>query len=331
MATPRVLFVQPKNSCDYLASMIWDGLQEVLGEENVVDAAGCPWLHRSGCDGVCLTDKDVVGRVAQGPVVRAISGTREGVTIQEGGGGFDVLVIFSSFNRDFTWHEVFDWARRLNKGAAKVAYVEGWDGASQYERPQMAVDRVFRKEIDPSVAYPYEPTHLGFAFPSRWLLDGTERFDRPLDVFWSGNPDACLPGREVRWPMLGQAFRTRRHHRSVLASYGLGYDHYFALLRQAKLALCPSGADLTDSLRTFEAVACGAVPVFVGYPPWRREPWFPPEACISCTADTLPEHLDEALSHDLGPRRRAMLDCAREHHTTAARATQMLRALGVTP
>jgi hypothetical protein len=124
--------------------------------------------------------------------------------------------------------------------------------------------------------------------------------------------------------MLANVFRTRKSHRSIIATHRLGYEHYFDILRHSKLALCPTGADLTDSLRTMEAVACGAVPIFVGYPDHVRDPWFPNEACISCTADTLAEHIDEALSHDLTPRRMALLEHARKYHTTRARAIKLI-------
>jgi hypothetical protein len=191
----------------------------------------------------------------------------------------------------------------------------------------MNIDAAFRKEIDPGITYPYRPHHLGFAAPSRWILPGTENFERNCDLFFSGNPDACLPGKEVRWPALGRVFQTRRSHKSVLATCWLGYDRYFEMLRMSKLALCPSGADLTDSLRTWEAVACGAVPLFVGYPPWVREPWFSNEACLSCTVDTLAEHVDEALAHDLAPRRRQLMKEVWDNHTTAARARQLLEVL----
>jgi Exostosin family/Glycosyl transferases group 1 len=323
----RVLFVTSRKDCDYLASSIWDGLQQLLGEENVVDAVNSPWLHKSTCDELCSAESPTAGHA---PIIRGISGSREGASLTQGMPKFDLMIVNACFMRERNWDFIEEGRELFCKEDAQIAYIEGWDAAWQVEPPQMRVDAYFRKEIAPGVAYPMPPHYLTFAAPERWFI---ERLDlgmpRPIDLFFSGNPDACLPGQEVRRPMLANVFRTRKSHHSIIATHRMGYEQYFSLLRQSKFALCPSGADLTDSLRTFEAVACGAIPIFVGYPDHLRDPWFPNETCISCTADTLPEHVDEALSHDSVPRRRALLEHARKYHTTVARARQLLERLGV--
>lgn len=324
----KVLFITSLVA-DYLASCLWDGLQEVLGEENVVDAVDCPWLHKDTADAQCQKFVDLPGHSAYPTIVSALGGFRAGRRLRrDDEKTFDLLVLNASFNRDEDWTWARAWLNWLRPGG-KVAYIEGWDAAWQVHPPEMPIDAAFRKEISTAVSYPYQPHHLNFAAPARWFLPDTLDFDRYCDVFFSGNPDACLPGQEVRRPMLMRVFGTRRTHHSVIATCRLGYDAYFKMLRSAKLALCPSGADLTDSLRTMEAVACGAIPVFVGYPGHIRDPWFPNEACISCSADTLAEHIDEVLAHDLTPRRAALWEHAKTYHTTAARARQMLAHLGM--
>lgn len=333
----RVLFVTCKNDVDYLSTMLWDGLQEVLGEENVVDAVNSPWLHRSSLDKLCEGKPEQPGMRASEAVIRGISGSREGYLLGDDGpnhhlgsiGKFDLLVINACFIRDHTWESAASFLDLLTP-TGKVAYVEGWDAAWQVDpTPPIHIDAYFRKEIKPGVAYPMQPHYCTFAAPSRWFK--SDDGNRPIDLFWSGNPDACLPGQEVRRPMLAEIFKTRKTHRSCIATCGLGYDYYFKMLRLSKFALCPSGADLTDALRTMEAAACGAIPIFVGYPDHIRDPWFPGTTCVSCTVNTLADHIDEALSHDSAPKRAALLAHAYEHHTTAARARQMLAALGVTP
>jgi hypothetical protein len=315
----RVLFVAPRNSPDFLASCLWDGLQEVCGEANVVDAVGCPWLHL-GSDG-CGSD-----------VVRAVSCVRNGVVKDNEGLSSlcDLLVINACFNREHDWPWIVQFLELLTP-TGKVAYVEGWDAAWQVHPPKIHVDAYFRKEIAPNVAYPMPPHYLTFAAPERWFLLDNGR--RTCDVFFSGNPNTCLPAHPIRWPALGEVFRTRNTHRSIIATTGMGLDYfrYFAAMRQSKLCLCLPAADNADSFRTFEAIACGAVPIFVDYPLHHRDPWFPRDACITCTVSTLAEHIDEALSHDLAPRRAALRDHALKYHTTAARARQMLTALGMTP
>lgn len=322
----KCLFVGPK-SPDYLVSCVWDGLQEVLGEGNVVDAVDSPWLHKSSADR--MLHENTGGERALGgmEVVRLLGASREGCRLNVKDDPYDFMVLASSFNRDRDW----DWARQMRrdwvKPGGKVAYLEGWDAAWQVVPPEMQVDAVFRKEISRQVQYPYSPVHLTFAMPERLFVkqDG----HRPLDLFWSGNPDSCHPDHPVRWPMLSRAFQCHTHHRSVMATYGFGFDAYFDLLRKTKLALCPSGADDTDSLRTMEAAACGAIPVFVGYPDHVRDPWFPPETCFTCSVDELPGVIDEALKSDLAPKRAALLKHSREFHTTACRARKILQTLGL--
>jgi hypothetical protein len=315
----RVSFVTSSGECDYLSACLWDGLQEVLGEENIIDAINASWLHKSDIE------PDGVREAA----VAAISGTRNGIRWPTG--KYDLIIFNACFNRkknvDWSWTWAKEWQRNLSKGG-KVAFVEGWDAAWQITRPKIHVDAYFRKEISGKVTYPMKPHHLNFAAPSRWFAESSSR---PIDLFFVGDPATCLPGHEVRWPMLRNVFRTAKKHRSVIATcgLGLGQDEYLAMLRRAKFALCPSAADLADSLRTFEAAACGTIPIFVGYPDHVRDPWFPAELIVNCTADTLPEHIDEALAHDATAKSRALQEYAREYHTTAARAKQLLKVMGM--
>ncbi len=317
----KCLFIGPMDQ-DYLASCLWDGLQEVLGEENVVDAVDSPWLHKSSCDRLC--DEESMRRLSSPPILRSIGASREGRRLRKDDEGtFDLLVLNASFNRNEGWAWARAWLKWLKPGG-KAAYVEGWDAPWHIYPPEMPVDAVFRKEIGHTISYPYKSHHLTFALPLRMFVESAEGA-RSCDVFWSGNPNSCLPGKPVRWPMLSRAFQTRKWHSSVIASRGLGWDVYWSLLRSCNLALCPSGADETDAMRTYEAAACGAIPVFVGYPGDReRDPWFSGEHCIDCTVETLPAHLDEALANDQTPKRRALLEHARKHHTTRARAEKLL-------
>jgi hypothetical protein len=322
----KVLFAGPR-SPDHLACCVWDGLQEILGEQNVVDAVNSPWLHALSLEKLCQQQGSGERQFDFSLIIQSICGTREGRKLKANDKGeFDLLVLISSFNRDEGWEWARAWMSWLRPNG-RVAYVEGWDAAWQIEKPHMPADAVFRKEISQQVQYPYDPQHLTFAAPERWFAWKEET--RPYDVLFVGNPNAGHPNHlDLRWRMLSEVFRTRRHHASVIATRGIGHDKWFQLLRQSKLALCPTAADSSDSLRTYEAVACGAIPVFVGYPDYKRKPWFGGEHCISCTVDTLADHLDNALSHDLTPMRQKLREHALEHHTTAARALKVLTTLG---
>src|SRR5262249_30310748 len=150
---------------------------------------------------------------------------------------------------------------------------------------------------DPSIScvnagYAKEPLHLNFAAPGRWFDGWPDEGKRDIDVFFCGNP--TTDGAD-RWKMCGAVFDMTRRLNVMVGSCGLSWPNYVDALRRAKFALCPSGAASCDSMRTFEAVGCGAIPVFVGYPAFRRDPWFPSGTAINCTVGTLAEHLDSAL------------------------------------
>jgi hypothetical protein len=315
----KALVVSCKSE-DHLTSLVFDGLQEVLGEDNVVDAYGSPWLHS-------WPDSDRTQDVGT---------SRQGKAWGENWGPFDLLVIHSCYNRDYEWPHVASWLATLKPGG-KVAYVEGWDAAWQIHCPPgTRADAYFRKEIKGSVSYPIAPHCLGYAAPSRWFWDGALTAERDLDVSWIGNPETGHPDSlDMRWDMLSATFRTRRKHACVIATKRLGMDLYRSLLRRSKLALCPAAADGADSLRTYEAVAAGCVPIFVGYPDHVRDPWLGGDMCFSCRPDRLPEVLDEALkqaqSGHLDQKRAALWEHARKHHTTAARARKILGVLGLSP
>ncbi len=321
----KVLFVTSR-SPDHLSSVLWDGIQEVLGEDNVVDAVGCPLLHRSEAE------KAFPGK----PELHAISATREGRTLRDTSDSFDLMVINAVFNRDFDWNTILTLLDRMAL-YGKIAYVEGWDAAWQIHPPIIPADAVFRKEIHPGWQSSYTANyhvpvhHLTFAAPTRWFSEQTEGFERPVDIFFSGSPDTNHPDRPWRWPSFAGVFQSKKIHHSIVASTHLGVDRYFSIMRQSKLALCPAAADGADSLRTYEAAVCGAIPFFIGYPPHVRDNWFTPEMSFSCaTPAEVPGHVDEALhpARDLGAMRKLLLEHTRKYHTTAARARKLLEVVG---
>jgi hypothetical protein len=305
----KCLFVTRKGD-DYIASGLWDGLCEMFPGQ-VYDAVGNEGFHL-GCP--------------INPNAR-ISGTRMARSLKDGDDGddgFDLLVIMSCFLVDFSWEFVHNLMPRL-KPTAKIAYVEGWDSAHEVHVPHVSVHAVFRREIDPSCLYPYDCLSCSFAAPQRWFpADYVER-PRPWDVFWAGPFGAD----EARWDMLKEIFRTDYRHKSLVASNGMG-NAYYDMLKDSKLVICPPGAARSVSLRTFEAVSAGAIPIFVNMPAWRRNPWFnPDEHCFVCTLDQLPRTIDVALTLDLEWRRKKLLAHCLENHTTLARAKQLLKGVGL--
>ncbi len=339
----KVLFATSAGD-DHHSACLWDGLCDLLGEENVYDAGFTPSLHAgSGWGGACARvgmggnmakpkdENEVKG--TNGSTGR-VSGFRAG-RCWSGETDFDLLVLNAAFLRDHDWH----WAHTMRlalKPGGKVAFCEGWDGAGEWHNPwtesnpPFPVDAVFRREFDPAVGYGYPcPVHsLLMACPRRWT-DGSDNADRPIDVFYAAN----YTSHPLRWEVLSAMWQTRNPHRSIGASRGVGFENYFDFLRQSKLAICPPGAAAADSLRTWEVVACGAIPIFVGYPAYKREPWFAKDEAFHCdTAAQLPGVIDHALTGvDLTMMRLFLRDQVMANHTTRARAKRMLDLLGMVP
>ncbi len=313
---------------DYQASTIWDGLQELLGEENVFDAAAepTPMLHRF------MHKQSTVGCVEpySGGYIPGLSpcanvgAWRDGRMIEDMDGQADVLVVVAKFLEDRPEH--WQWIEMLQDRCTadhKVIYIEGWDSVDQCETPIVYPNACFRREMDGrKYDLPHAPHPLGFAAPSRWFM--TSDHPRDIDVFYAGAGASTHP---VRGHMLGKVFETRERHNSIIASMGVGTPVYWDCMRRAKLALVPpGGGDCSDTLRFWEAVACGAIPVMVGHPHRVQEHWFGGDAIFECSSPlTLPDVLDFALErNDLPRMRRRMQEHAMKWHTTAARARRML-------
>jgi len=315
---------------DHLASVLFDGLQDLLGEESVYDASSCPSLHLGSGDnpnsriggsrvGHKLTETGTDGNMS----TPRVGGTREGRRLGDEG-DFDLMVINACYQRDHADDWPFTLCERMRPGA-KYAWVEGWDSAHEWHTPTLHVDACFRREIDPACKYPYHPHSLMFAAPRRWFAVNN---DRPIDVFYAGNHSS----NHHRWEVLSAMWQTKTKHRSIGASRGLDFDRYFSNLQQSKLAICPAGAADGDALRTWEAVAAGAIPIFVGYPVRTREPWFGPGMVCNCpTAADLPNMLDCILGEPemIQPMRERLQAHALAKHTTLARVRQMLNVLGI--
>ncbi len=282
--------------------MLHDGLCQALGRDSVYDAVYCPHLFN--------------GRIGIPQRAQTIGDET----------GFDLLVINCCFNREHDWHYPATLAHRLSPGG-KVAFIEGWDGANELDTPQMPVDAVFRRELDPSFSYPYEPIPLSMAAPEHWLDEAN--VDPFLDVLCA---ITSHPGHQLRWDCLRQIFATAKRHNSLVTNF-LHQPKYFDLLARSRICICPHGAAMSDCVRTWEASSRGSIPLFVAYPPWKRsEPWFDHDTAFFCGApDEIPLVLDDALCRDLAPMRRRLLDFVREYHTTRARALQFLSALRMKP
>lgn len=218
-----------------------------------------------------------------------------------------------------------------------MVYVETLDSPREVFPPLWPVDAVFRREIDPAVqyadAYGRKPIPLLGAAPARWF--DWSQGDKNFDVFAVSSAVTPLPGWRERWEALQRVFDTHTKHTSVAGSGALELGVYLGLLCCSKLCVvAPGGGNSSDGPRQWEAVAAGAIPVFVSQPCRVREvihpsgalmPWLPGGTHFWAErAEDLPGVLDDALKADLPAYRARLRAAALADHTTEARARQML-------
>ncbi len=254
-------------------------------------------------------------------------------TPHEGEDDFDVLVATSTFLRD---HDR-DWlggmiGRHLKRrrDGGKVVWFETLDGARDVVEPPPGVDAVFRREIDPTVQYPYEykPLPLLASVPEEWFDDPDYGWtdEKPYDCFNVSN--ASTTGHPTRWQSLSPTFCTSRRTYSLAGAGVLqpGWV-YLHLLRKFKLVVDGPGAEgASDGGRTWETIACGGIPLFVGQQCRPRWPWFTGEHAFWCDRpEDLPAVIEQALDSDLEGMRHRLKAHALEFHTARARAQQFLQ------
>src|SRR5215831_7148277 len=286
--------------CDWIASTLWHGFRELVGAENVYDA----WEGLRNLSGTEIRTEQLMGDEA----------------------GFDLLVINACFLRDRSWEWIAGHLGVETKGVpggrllptARVVYVEGWDGEWDINLPHVPVDAIFRREIDERYIYPYECHPILMAVPEAFFE--TSDHERDIDVCYMVNAKSV----GLRWelhdvlnglpPWISRFLTPRQEFGAVI------YSDYLNVLRRSKLCVCPPGAG-SDCMRQWEAIALGAIPVFVGHAPRWRIPWFSSSEIFWChdVAD-LPKVIEQALGSDLITRRLKMQANALKNHTIRARA-----------
>jgi hypothetical protein len=308
----RVLFASFDGG-DYLASMLLDGLQEVLGWENVADAGNNQYFHRfpekprDPNEMICSTRK-----------------CKKAVDEDD----FDLLVLNAAFLRQHDWHFALRCRERLLPWG-KIAYVEGWDSAHEVHNPltecgpPFHVDAVFRREIDPDFSYPYAAHHLDFAAPARWFEETEQKsLTRDIDVFWIGTNHSCpVRPRMVEEALkLGDKFNVVVHgeHRYT------AWEH-LDMLRRSKIALIPPGADYCNCLACWCAIAAGAVPVFVEHPRRTCEPNFFNIVGAWCQVESLADTVKMLMAVDCKNIHDDVLSYGKMWHSTKTRAEKLLQ------
>jgi hypothetical protein len=323
----KVLFIA--NTPDMSSGFLWDGLQSVLGVDNVADGLGAVrdeegWRRwetgfRGKPEGMWANNR---------PIVWNTKGHRFPF---EGEDDFDLLIAGPTFLRERGWEWLQQQKNTRLKPGGKFVWFETLDGCLDSFPPPFPVDAVFRRELDPGVPYPYDhkPLSLLCATPRRWFDDPVYGWtdQKPFDVFNVSN--ASTTGWPVRWQSLSPTFCTKKKYYTLAGAGCLQPPTvYLHLARMFKLIVDTPGAEgASDNGRTWETISLGGIPVFVQQSCRPRWPWFTPEHMIWVDRpESLPAAIEKALEEtDLAAMRLRLKAHALEHHTTEARARQFLR------
>lgn len=131
---------------------------------------------------------------------------------------------------------------------------EGLAPIHQVQHPNLSVWK-----HTPRAELPWQPDR---ALPLGWtpgtVVANQTRPDKMLDWFFSGQ---ITHGRREQ---AAQVMRTMNHGKLIETdgfTKGIGRQEYFDMMRRAAVIPCPSGPNIPDSFRFYEALESGAVPL----------------------------------------------------------------------
>lgn len=329
MTSPMVIFLAGAEP-DYLSAMLFRGFVEFLGANRVFDVAPSYYLHfddDSNSSRLCrnITCEEIgrcdglIGLLRNGELdPRILANETDRI----------VFVLHNSHLRDTagSWVRAQEIYESLPQ-SAKVVYIIGDDHCGPYAMVPFMVSVVFQREIDPQRPEAITSQPLPFGCLPSWLPD-VPSTDRPIDVFYAGSPtdsNRCsMPHKMARLADAGL---------SVVCGTGKGMPRsvYMEMLRHSKMAICPTGGgNCSDTLRNWEAIAAGALPIFPSHPN-RVRGGFGLESVLdfhSMTWENLVERLTH-MRHSVDWTRVVReLSCLARVNTTTERARRVLQYVG---
>jgi len=309
----RVLFLL-REQMDYGLDVLYDGLCDVLGEENVTDFPHKPSLHQEHID----TAVEYYPCAFSRPGKRATHGeVREALRR----GAYD-LILFGDFEHDLDRAQVRDLL-----GAnphIPVALVDQGDTPCDHVADVCAFLGIadslacFKRERLRGVAYHPRTMPLPFAYPAARIPDWHEGV-RDVPLSWAGNRETWVRTAYVAAleELCAKSFDRR-----------LRQGDYSCELGRARIAPCFFGAGF-DTVRYWEVPAHGAL-LLAERPPIAIENNFL-DGVHAVFFDDLPD-LEEKAGHFLAhPEHCAEIARAghghlKQFHTGAARAAFLLKA-----
>ncbi len=314
----RVLFLMNPRP-HYGIDVLFDGLCDCLGDEQVIDYPHKPWLHGEDTDQMrqypCRFDR------AGSPK------SLEEVLALLDGGAFD-LILYADVEGDLPQDEMHDIIQRA--GGCPVALVDGLDSFADF-RGRVSdylgfsdFIAYFKREKHRAIEYGPHTYPLPFAYDRRRALKVVGEA-RPMPLFWAGH----------------RQFGTRRIYLETLeARYGqdlnqsFSPDDYVRRIRESAIGLNCFGLGF-DTVRYWELPANGCMllsdrlPIEIPFDfvDGKHAVFFDDLPSLIEKLDYYQAHTDEVAEIAAAGHAHYM-----QHHTNEARARQLLgwvTALGV--
>lgn len=325
----KVLFIDHPEA-DYLAAILFLGLCEVLGADNVVD-----WPRKKSYHGESHVytlppgywNSGAPGFTAPFAWFPAQAGREwPDDEVQARIGEFDLVILASprQYNRD----ALRDLVRRVGRDALrKLVFLDGeddvrvhWDPIRAF-RPEILFKRELTRRAEDERPVPLRLEPFPFATP----LPPSAAKPKDIDIAFLGG--ATWPGRAAAHDALSGAFGSR---------YVGGfqpYEAYLDIMARARIGVSVRGHGM-DTYRYWEIPSFEGTMLLADRLPLLRGPYAMQEGVHMAYFDG-PEDLVRVASEYLGdePRRAAVAHEGnlhlRNHHTPSARARQLLSACGL--
>jgi hypothetical protein len=336
----KILYVDHPEA-DFLSAMVYLGLCQELGPENVIDWPWIPHFHGQTYNGPIPYGPGAIGTCSPYPWMRAQPGIawsdRE---VFDRFAEFDLVVLTSP--RAYNTERMRGLFSHRKPGGARFVMMDGedystirWDYIEEF-RPSVYFKTSHRTNAH--MPYPRQKKHMEghvriVSFPHATTFQSALRPEKDIDVCflgggnWHGVRREGVPeNRPLMKPVLDGLLRTALPNANIVFG-NVGYEQFQDTLSRSKISICVGGMGL-EPVRTYESMSCPGTLVIRGnvdqLVPW---PFVHGETCVVFNShEEIPGLCQYWLTHDaerlaIAERGNALIWA---HYTPRARAQQLL-------
>lgn len=336
----KVLFLDHPEA-DFATAMLFTGLRQELGEENIVDWPRMPHFHGENYVGPVPSTPN--GTCSPYPWVPALPG--RAWSDEEVVARIDEFVVLLASPRQFNTERLRSLIGRVGRGRLRrLAMLDGedyttirWDLADEFKP-----DVYFKVSYvsNPFDTFPHELRArcsamrvVGFPLASTFQPPWVEE-PKTIDICflgggnWHGVRREGIPeDRPLLKPALEALLQERLPGTTIVAG-NVAYEDYRSTLARSRIAVCVGGHGI-EPVRTYEAMSCPGTLVIRQDNSCHLSPW-PLLHGVNCVAfhshEEVPEHCRSMLdaptiANEISSRGNVL---AWDHYTTRARARQFI-------